>query len=224
MTTTCKLCDREFNYTPLPGFPGIIPRVCSQCGESDLVKAAKARGEAAVLEKEATWSALCPAAYRTVSEGGITEIPKIPKVEWPEVERERPGLLMAGPSGRGKTRWAWRALRQDFDLGKTILAFTPRGFEASYRDADGQHKLKAFLDECSTVGVFFLDDLGKASWSPNTLETFYEIVERRSSNLFPIYATTNFTGNALGAQLRMDEAILEPLLRRLRENCRCVSV
>lgn len=227
MNTPCVDCGQPIEYTPIAQAPGIKPRRCAPCAviQPGYVESAVAKQE--LEAKTKLWGLVCPEAYQTTNEGGLTDQERLERehpVEWPDSTREKPGLMLVGPSGHGKTRWAWRHLRTEFDAGKTVLPFTARGFEAAYREADGTHKLKSFLDECCGAGVFFLDDLGKAGWSPNTLETFYEIVEVRGSRLRPIFITTNFTSAGLAEHLRLDSAIMEPLIRRLREFCRCISV
>lgn len=227
MTTPCKRCGALIEYTPIPSAPGIVPAWCVLCGDQKVNQMLSGAQDRAAAEKAAFWASVCPAAYRLTSEGGITDMDRLTAecpVDWPEPDTVKPGMLITGNSGRGKTRWVWRAIRQRFDLGDMVMAFTPRSFEAASRDAEGTFKFKAFLDSCSEIGSFLLDDLGKASWSAKTLETFYEIIEQRASHLRPIFVTTNFTGNALAAQLKMDDGILEPLIRRLRENCRCIAV
>jgi DNA-directed RNA polymerase subunit beta' len=89
------------------------------------------------------WAALCPREFRTITEGGQTDVDRLTR-EFPKLSQviahdlsAGQGLIVRGKSGHGKTRSVWRLLRRAFDAGKTIRALTSGDFDRQARDAGG---------------------------------------------------------------------------------------
>ena len=69
---------------------------------------------------ERSWEELCPPGYRnTIPE----QLPKLPKFEEIQKWKYGPmGLLLVGPTRRGKTRSVWKLLERLHFEGRNILA------------------------------------------------------------------------------------------------------
>ena len=124
-----------------------------------------------------------------------------------------PSLLIAGPTGTGKTWQAYGALR--------IAVTTPRGprweattfadFIASLRPSakDPESNLERYRN----ADVLLLDDLGAAKSSEWVEETAYRLLNHRYEAMLP----TIFTTNLPLADLR--EGLGDRLASRLVETC-----
>ena len=230
---TCEHCGDAFDaaYVEHPFRPGEIltkQRACPKCYaahlEAQQAKSAPLDEELARLRREAKWAELCPSLYRLESEGGLTDLDRLLRAQ-PAIEKvpARPygakGLLIRGKSDVGKTRIMWRLLRKHFDSGRGVIAYTSGSFERASRDAAGNFTLTEWFNRLCAVDCLFFDDLGKVSWSKTTTATFFDLVEHRTSNLKPLFITTNLAGDTLLTVLQVDKDLGAPLLQRLREHC-----
>lgn len=204
---------------------------CAHCYEIEDRERAVAVDDATRFERNERWKTLVAPIYRTSGvEGGLTEVSKL---------QSNPGfadvfawdgkvnLLLSGPTGAQKTRSAWRVLRREFDMGREVRWFSAFDFQAQCEDAFGEHRRRKFMAEVCAVPVLFFDDLNKARWTESTHGAFFEIVEKRSSNLLPIVATLNDGPSEIRAAMGATKSAvvastIEPLLRRLRERCHVV--
>lgn len=156
---------------------------------------------------------LCPALYRDTDPGRLPEAAArvLGHAYGPK------GLLAHGPTGRGKTRAMWLLLRRLHVVeGKSLayrdaLEFAEEAV-ASYRG----NVARAWVDRLVGVGVFFLDDLGKARITQRVGEALFAVIDRRALRGRPTYLTTNFVGETLKLRLD-DQETADPLVRRLKE-------
>jgi len=132
----------------------------------------KAR-QAREAEHRQAWKRLCPPEYcNTRSE----QLPNVQKFEEVQKWQYGPkGLLLIGPTRRGKTRSAWKLLeRLHFEERRKILAFTPMDLKlavaSAWRDSINvmSHEALSRCDEMEEeewiwqvrrIDVLFLDDL-----------------------------------------------------------------
>jgi DNA replication protein DnaC len=233
---TCSRCRRLFRACAVPDpfnvtRPVIRKLACDPCVElvrrESAQRHAESRAENSLERRRAKeWEELCPRAYRTIEEQGATALAKLAESQSllslaRTYEFGFAGLLFRGESGTAKTRVMWRVLRAQFDQGRSIKAFTPGEFERAFRDAAGNHKLDEWFDALAVVDCLFLDDLGKSRWSQNTVETFFDLVEKRTNAGRPMFITSNYNRETLAVKLSLDRDEAEPMLRRLLENCDC---
>lgn len=121
-----------------------------------------------------------------------------------------PSLLLAGPTGTGKTHQAYGAIRSLIAVGVRWHAVTEADLYAGLRlrlGADAERELTA-LARCP---VLLLDDLGAAKGSEWTEEIAYRLVNRRYNDMLPTLITTNLAI----ADLR--EAVGDRVASRLAE-------
>lgn len=173
------------------------------------------------------WAEKCPPLYRG------TDLSLIPcetealqsVLSWTYGAR---GLLLAGPTGGGKTRLAFYLLRREGLLqDRSILAAdaTVMGWELS--SAAYHNEQRSLLSKYADPDLLLVDDLGKSSPTPARLEALFSLVESRVSRGLPTIWTTNYDGGALEARLSSAEGCEQtgpPLVRRLREFSHCVVV
>jgi hypothetical protein len=236
--STCQNCLKDFGAAVMrsPFNPGKVlfqARYCDPCiinrqsierekeWEQNQSERQRARREA--------WDALCPMEFRTTDEGGRTDVGRL-LGEFPilqqVIQHDLPsqGLIVRGKSGHGKTRAVWRLLRRSFVDGKRIRAMASGEFDRQARDAGGKFTLTEFVDRLIEADVLFLDDLGKAPWTPATVGIWFDVLDGRYRHGRPIVVTTNLDGAALVKQLRIGPDIGEPMLRRMRETTRQIVV
>lgn len=232
---TCTVCGQEFDaismLSPFTGQPVFTARACSPCVERTKAERAKSAAEmarsSAEMARRAAWESICPSDYRTTEEGGQTDWRRL-WAEQPKLEQvlRHPlgprGLILRGPTGSRKTRCLYRLLRVYFDrrpVNPRIVALTAGEFDRQARDAAGNFTLSTWFRRLATIEVLFLDDLGKGSWTRATAGQFWELVDDRTRNGRPIFATTNYIGDALTQAIGLDGDTAPALLRRLREHC-----
>lgn len=236
---TCPTCGTSFLAAILrsPFEPSRIiyrARYCEPCATAQRAEAARQESEAAAAERNRAktdrWNALCPSEFRTLEEGGRTDVARLLR-EFPAVQTvidhdftTGEGLIVKGRTGSGKSRAAWRLLRRAFDRGKTLVALTSGEFDREARDAGGNFTLTAWVDRLAKADILFVDDLGKAPWTPATVGIWFDVLDGRYRDGRPIVVTTNLDGAALVTQLRIGPDLGEPMLRRMRETCRQVTV
>src|SRR6185312_7206680 len=110
----------------------------------------------------------------------------------------RPGLLLTGDSGAGKTHLAVAAMRVLIDKGHECLFFDYQnlldrirsGYDAASGAAE-RETYRAALD----VEVLLLDDLGTKKVTEWVEDTVTAIITYRCNQRKPLIATTNLTDN-----------------------------
>lgn len=206
-------------------------RTCAGCNQKRLDAAAAAeQAKARLMEssRRDEWTKLCPDEYRTIEEGGKTDVAMLTALVKPTVRRKlqnwrgQRGLLLAGESYVGKTRTAWRLVRRCWDDGITIAAVTPGEFERQCRDAAGDFSLTEWFDGLANAGLLFMDDLGKGSWSQGTEANWFDLVEHRVRSNRPMLITTNEAADTLAVKMKRSDIAI-PLVNRLKENCELIS-
>ncbi|GAA4952421.1 hypothetical protein GCM10023205_12000 [Yinghuangia aomiensis] len=103
-----------------------------------------------------------------------------------------PSLLIAGPTGTGKTHQAYGALRSLLLAGVRLgwQATTAADLHASLRPRAG-HDTEGELRRIARTPLLILDDLGAAKPSEWTEELTYRLVNHRYEHLLPTLFTTN---------------------------------
>ncbi|MET9655607.1 ATP-binding protein [Streptomyces sp. NPDC006510] len=109
-----------------------------------------------------------------------------------------PSLLIAGPTGTGKTHQAYGAVRSLLTAGVRLRweAATTADLYARLRPRAG-HDAERDLATLSSCPLLILDDLGAAKQSEWTEEITYRLINRRYTDLLPTLITTNLPTAAL---------------------------
>jgi DNA replication protein DnaC len=152
---------------------------------------------------------------------------------------ERPGLLLVGDTGTGKTHLAVAALKAIIDKGHEGIFFDFQNLldriRASYDKSSGasdRETYRAAMD----AEVLLLDDLGSHRVTEWVEDTVTSIVTYRCNHRKPLIATTNLSPDETGStayttpggsdvhKKTLAEAIGERARSRLFEMCRVVRM
>lgn len=103
-----------------------------------------------------------------------------------------PSLLIAGPTGTGKTHEAYGAVRSLLTAGVRLRweAATTADLYAHLRPRAG-HDAERDLSTLSRCPLLIVDDLGAAKQSEWTEEITYRLINHRYTHLLPTLLTTN---------------------------------
>nr|WP_228453016.1 ATP-binding protein [Streptomyces alkaliterrae] len=103
-----------------------------------------------------------------------------------------PSLLIAGPTGTGKTHQAYGALRTLLAAGVRLrwAATNTADLHAQLRPRQGHDPERAF-HELANSPLLILDDLGAAKQTEWTEEQTYRLIDRRYTSMLPTLITTN---------------------------------
>ncbi|MFF4605862.1 ATP-binding protein [Streptomyces sp. NPDC001339] len=103
-----------------------------------------------------------------------------------------PSLLIAGPTGTGKTHQAYGAVRSLLATGVRLRweAAIAADLYASLRPRQG-HDPERALWSLGRCPLLILDDLGAAKTSEWTEELTYRLINRRYNEMLPTLVTTN---------------------------------
>ncbi|MFE6178404.1 ATP-binding protein [Streptomyces sp. NPDC056464] len=105
---------------------------------------------------------------------------------------EGPSLLIAGPTGTGKTHQAYGAVRALLTRGVRLRweATTSADLHARLRPRTG-HDGERELQTLARCPLLLLDDLGAAKTSEWTEELTYRLINHRYEHMLPTLITTN---------------------------------
>lgn len=220
MKTICKQCSTEYDREVLDIIAEYVPKLCDKC----LAENATARREEGVRHKQAVnmqkWSLVCPPEFNE------TELSRLPNVEaaqsvlnWQYSKR---GMLLYGPTGRGKSRAVWLLLRKFFLLGQHCnfqVMDSLSGFE--YASAFSAGTSFDWVTRKATASILFMDDTFKVKLTDSFEAAAFAIIENRLSHQLPIIATLNDTGDTLTARMTEDRGAA--FVRRLKEMCEVVN-
>lgn len=152
---------------------------------------------------------------------------------------DRPGLLLCGDTGTGKTHLAVAALKVIIDKGHEGIFFDYQnlldGIRSSYDKASGSSDKETYRSVMDAE-VLLLDDLGSHRVTEWVEDTVTSIVTYRCNHRKPLIATTNLSPDDTGSvayttpggsdvhKKSLREAIGERARSRLFEMCRVVRM
>jgi DNA replication protein DnaC len=152
---------------------------------------------------------------------------------------DRPGLLLAGDTGTGKTHLAVAALKVIIDKGHEGIFFDYQNLldriRSSYDKSSGSADKETFRSALDAE-VLLLDDLGSHRVTDWVEDTVTSIVTYRCNHRKPLIATTNLSPDDTGSvayttpggsdvhRKSLREAIGERARSRLFEMCRVVRM
>lgn len=128
-------------------------------------------------------------------------------------------LLVVGPTGTGKTHYAYSVLRAIAETGTTTgwAAYTAADLYARLRPRAGRDS-EAEFESIAGSDVLFVDDLAAAKLTEWTEEVTYRLINHRYEQCRPAI----FTSNVPPTQLR--DALGERIASRLTEMCERVAL
>lgn len=128
-------------------------------------------------------------------------------------------LLVVGPTGTGKTHYAYSVLRAVAETGSRSgwAAYTAADLYAQLRPRTGRDS-EATFESISGTDVLFIDDLGAAKLSEWTEEVTYRLINHRYEQCRP----SIFTSNVPPGQLR--DVLGERIASRLTEMCERITL
>lgn len=136
-----------------------------------------------------------------------------PWVEEICVSPEAGGLLIAGPTGVGKTRLMW-AIYEELSSRSGPRMEVVKLVRLLSRLRPGGDGDEETINKLCQVPILAIDDIGAHKPSEWVNERLYEIVDTRYDNAKPIVATTN--------RKNLDAVLDDRLSSRLSECCRLV--
>jgi DNA replication protein DnaC len=168
------------------------------------------------------WKHLCPPQYRsTVSE----QLPNLEKFEQVQQWQYGPvGLLLVGPTRRGKTRSVWKLLeRLHFDENRSIIVFNPMDLKLAVAKAWRDPEVaESWVHDLRSVQILFFDDLDTVKFTEAVEETVYDAFEFRPTHEKPVIATVNRTGRELATRMNANGRGAK-IVERMREYCQVVN-
>ena len=162
---------------------------------------------------------------------------------------ERPGLVVLGDTGRGKTRAVFQrlatlhrengtgflALTAD-ELKRQLIAAAWRENKGEVEEEDLAHRAlraaagvsRATVEErCQSVEILFIDDLSQTKLSAYYAERLFALIEHRTSRGLPLIVTAQMDGTMLVRKLAGWEAqfidTASCLVRRIRDKCQPIN-
>jgi len=124
-------------------------------------------------------------------------------VDYLDDPRGAPTLLLAGPTGTGKTHQAYAALRMLAEARcRPVLwsASSCAEIYAQLRPSSGRDTEKVF-DAIADTPLLLIDDLGAAKASEWTEEVTYRLIDRRYNQCLPMIITTNVSIQLLAERI-----------------------
>ncbi len=205
MTETCTLCDGTgWKIVERAGLSGAERCVCAAATRTrDL----KESSNIPPNYQEASLDNFQMPADNPVARQGLgTVLMQVRSFTREFPAESRPGLLLIGEPGTGKTHLAVAAMRALLDKGHECLFFDYQnlldrirsGYDAASGAAD-REAYRAALD----VEVLLLDDLGAHRVTDWVEDTVTSIITTRCNQRKPLIATTNLTDDERGKDFTM---------------------
>lgn len=198
---------------------------CPACEEERQTLLKHQQAAEAHAKLESRWVSIAPKIYRTSDLSRFSEELRALAMSWRSIEGR--GLVLAGETGRSKTRCCFEILRRHhFDGMPVYVAGACEHAAASHEqfsdDENERTIARRILKRSRTAELLLFDDVGKAKLDGRAGAEFYQLVEHRTARGLATLMTSNMSGRALELALGGDRG--KPVLRRILETSDVVTV
>ena len=133
------------------------------------------------------------------------------------------GLIVHGPTRKGKTRMVWLLIKRLLAEGATVSAFTSGEFARKTAEAysEGGSSPREWFKSVTSSDYLFIDDLGKCKLTERVESELFDVVEHVTSRSGKLLVTCNAVGDELASRMSTDRG--PAIVSRLREFCESVS-
>lgn len=189
---------------------GLLP-ICAKCESQEPeenrpweAEHERRQDEQREARNQRRWEAICPPEFRNSIRSKLPEkaselFDDVQKYNW----RGRRGMTFCGPSGRGKSRIAFMALKASFERGARVKVI----YSAEMRIALGSSwgAAERILNAACAVNVLLFDDIGQGAKLEQLDELTLAILDKRTREGKPTIATTQWSPEKIAERFARPE-------------------
>lgn len=220
----CVDCAAKFTHPPVEFFSHKFIIRCPPCAAIQAVKdeaiaKEKQKAEDAAIEKKRL-DYFIPLLFQ---ETDPSKLPCQSAYEESQKWKFGPtGLVLHGPSGKGKSRCAWLIIRREWSIGRKFTVLdSMAGLKYASKFSDGADYVEEWIQNLIDVELLFMDDIFKNKLTDSFEGACFTLIDQRVQKRKPIIYTSNDTGKSLSGRMTEDRS--EPLIRRIREHSTTVT-
>lgn len=218
-TIECRRCGQPFDTEVLASAFGSLPMrcYCDRCFDMALSDFHAEERRREQMARRSLW--LEEVGRDAFTDTDPTKLPAPDRFRRVMAWQQGPkGLVLHGPSGRGKSRCLWALLERLFvEDAVQVRCIRVTAFARAMSDHD-RNFAEGLLRSLIRVPVLALDDVGKEPATERWEASLIELLDARTVAKRPVLVTTNYAGDKLVTRFR-DPNTGEAVVRRLREFC-----
>lgn len=217
--TTCSICNEPFN-APIVVILGVsvTAQVCNDCDDLAETAWAKRKAEVAAMSPDKPLNRAEQWA-KIATDAGFARYAAYDAARCAATDAlaHDGGMVLYGPTGRGKTFLAVECIRRQFMAGNSVCLVDGIEFGNAVSGLDGDRR-DAMLNQCIKADWLLFDDLLKKKTTDRVAEGLFHVANRRENFERHTIWTTNWNDKGLRANLEPGYA--EPFLERLYRTSR----